>query len=151
MLRFRIDPSSGVPIYLQIVRQVKTAVALGRLCAEDPLPSVRQLAVDLAVNHNTIARAYLDLEHEGVIYKRAGQGSFVARRSLNASLQESRNRLCALLENTVAEAARLGLDDAEVRACMEQVMTIRHTSDNSSENSENTVVDRDRPSPIRKD
>jgi DNA-binding transcriptional MocR family regulator len=65
-LFINIDPSSGLPIYLQIAQQIKTAVAMGRLQPEEPLPSVRQLAVELAVNPNTVARAYLDLEIEGV-------------------------------------------------------------------------------------
>ena len=67
-----IDPSSGLPIFRQIVQQIKTAVAVGRLQPEDSLPSVRQLATELRVNPNTVARAYLDLEIEGVIYKRQG-------------------------------------------------------------------------------
>ena len=74
-----IDASSGLPIYVQIVNQIKTGIAMGRLLPEDPLPSVRQLATELAVNPNTVARAYLDLEYEGIIYKRQGAGTFVSR------------------------------------------------------------------------
>ena len=73
-----IDPSSGLPIYLQIAQQIKTAVAMGRLHPEDPLPSVRQLAVDLAVNPNTVARAYRELEVFGVVTKRRATGTYVS-------------------------------------------------------------------------
>ncbi len=88
-MELRIDTSDGIPIYLQIVDQIKRSVAVGRLKPEDPLPSVRQLALDLTINPNTVARAYLELEHEGVIYKRQGQGTFVSAQALDASRREA--------------------------------------------------------------
>ena len=69
-----IDPSSGLPIYIQIAQQIKTAVAMGRLHPEEPLPSVRQLAVDLAVNPNTVARALVEIEGDTT----EGAGTFVS-------------------------------------------------------------------------
>jgi GntR family transcriptional regulator len=146
-MRFSIDPSSGIPIYLQIMRQIKTAIAMGRLSAEDPLPSVRQLAMDLAVNHNTIARAYLDLEHLGVIYKRAGQGTFVSRQSQDAVVQKNRSKLCGLLEKVVAEAERLDLDAEEIRSCLDQVLATQQTVGDSKK----AGVDEGRRAPARKD
>jgi len=70
----KIDSTSGLPIYLQIVNQIKTQVALGRLRPEDPLPSVRQLAIDLTVNPNTIARAYRQLQDDRVLETVRGTG-----------------------------------------------------------------------------
>jgi GntR family transcriptional regulator len=117
-----VDASSGVPIFRQIVQQIKTAVAMGRLHAEDPLPSVRQLAVDLKVNPNTVARAYLDLEIEGVIYKRQGAGTFVATQSVKVSKNERRRVVSELIEKALVEGVNLGLDEEELREAFERVL-----------------------------
>lgn len=117
-----IDASSDVPIFRQIVQQIKTAVALGRLQPEDPLPSVRQLAVDLAVNPNTVARAYLDLEIEGVIYKRQGAGTFVSTQGVRVSKNERRKVLGELMEKALVEGVNLGLDEEELRESFERVL-----------------------------
>ena len=117
-----IDASSGLPIYLQIAQQIKTAVAMGRLQPEDPLPSVRQLAVDLAVNPNTVARAYLDLEIEGVIYKRQGAGTFVSAQGVEMSKGERRRVLSELLEKALVEGMNLGLGERELREAFERVL-----------------------------
>ncbi|MET0650017.1 MAG: GntR family transcriptional regulator [Pyrinomonadaceae bacterium] len=117
-----IDPSSGLPIYLQIAQQIKTAVAMGRLQPEDPLPSVRQLAVELAVNPNTVARAYLDLEIEGVIYKRQGAGTFVSGQGVEMSKGERRRVLNELLEKALVEGVNLGLTERELREAFERLL-----------------------------
>ena len=117
-----IDATSDVPIFRQIVQQIKTAVAMGRLQPEDPLPSVRQLAVDLAVNPNTVARAYLDLEIEGVIYKRQGAGTFVASQGVRVSKNERRKVLGELMEKALVEGGNLGLDEQELRDAFERVL-----------------------------
>jgi GntR family transcriptional regulator len=117
-----IDPSSGLPIYLQIAQQIKTAVAMGRLQPEEPLPSVRQLAVELAVNPNTVARAYLDLEIEGVIYKRQGAGTFVSGQGVEMSKGERRRVLNELLEKALVEGVNLGLSERELREAFERAL-----------------------------
>jgi GntR family transcriptional regulator len=121
-LFINIDPSSGLPIYLQIAQQIKTAVAMGRLQPEDPLPSVRQLAVELAVNPNTVARAYLDLEIEGVIYKRQGAGTFVSGQGVEMSKGERRRVLNELLEKALVEGVNLGLTERELRDAFERTL-----------------------------
>jgi len=121
-LFINIDPSSGLPIYLQIAQQIKTAVAMGRIQPEDPLPSVRQLAVELAVNPNTVARAYLDLEIEGVIYKRQGAGTFVSSQGVEMSKGERRRVLNELLEKALVEGVNLGLPERELRDAFEGVL-----------------------------
>ena len=117
-----IDPASGLPIYLQIAQQIKTAVAMGRLQQEEPLPSVRQLAVELAVNPNTVARAYLDLEIEGVIYKRQGAGTFVSGQGVEMSKGERRRVLNELLERALVEGVNLGLSERELRDAFERLL-----------------------------
>jgi GntR family transcriptional regulator len=121
-LFINIDPSSGLPIYIQIAQQIKTAVAMGRLQPEDPLPSVRQLAVELAVNPNTVARAYLDLEIEGVIYKRQGAGTFVSSQGVEMSKGERRRVLNELLEKALVEGVNLGLSERELRDAFERLL-----------------------------
>ena len=117
-----IDPSSGLPIYVQIVNQIKIGIAMGRLQPEEPLPSVRQLAVDLAVNPNTVARAYLDLEYEGIIYKRQGQGTFVSSQGVEMSKNERRKVLSELVEKALVEGVNLGLGEEELRETFERVL-----------------------------
>ncbi len=117
-----VDPSSDVPIFRQIAQQIKTAIAMGRLQPEDPLPSVRQLAVELAVNPNTVAHAYLDLEVEGVINKRQGAGTFVSNQGVRVSKNERRRVLDELMEKAVVEGVNLGLDERELREAFERVL-----------------------------
>jgi GntR family transcriptional regulator len=76
-MRFQLSFKSGKPVYLQIVDQVKVAAASGALVSGDPLPSIRPLAEELRVNRNTVAKAYAELESQGVIETRAGKGCFV--------------------------------------------------------------------------
>ncbi|PYS83907.1 MAG: GntR family transcriptional regulator [Acidobacteria bacterium] len=124
-----IDPSNGLPIFRQIVNQVKTGIAVGRLQPEDPLPSVRQLATELRVNPNTVARAYLDLEIEGVIYKRQGHGTFVSGQGVEMSKRERRKAVGRHLEKAVVEGVHLGFDEDEMReafdAALEKIMSAR--------------------------
>lgn len=124
-----IDASSGLPIYLQIVSHIKAAIATRRLAPEDPLPSVRQLATELRVNPNTVARAYLDLEIEGVIYKRQGHGTFVSAQGVEMSKRERRRAVARHLEKAVVESVHLGLDEEEMRdafdEALEKIMSVR--------------------------
>ncbi|HLH16347.1 MAG TPA: GntR family transcriptional regulator [Bryobacteraceae bacterium] len=113
-MNIEIDTGNGVPIYLQIVEQIKRNVAMGRLRAEEGLPSVRQLAVDLTINPNTVARAYLELEHEGIIYKRQGQGTFVSAQAEETSRRERQREAAALLEQALAEAFDSGMTREEI-------------------------------------
>jgi GntR family transcriptional regulator len=110
----RLDTSDGTPIYLQIVEQIKRNVAVGRLKPEDPLPSVRQLALDLTINPNTVARAYLELEHEGIIYKRQGQGTFVCTQALEAGRRERNRIIGALFEKAIVSAVNFGMSGSEI-------------------------------------
>ena len=119
-MELRIDTSDGVPIYLQIVDQIKRAVALGRLKPEDPLPSVRQLALDLTINPNTVARAYLELEHDGVIYKRQGQGTYISAQAAEASRRERNKIVAALFEKAIVEASSFGMSESEIEEAYRQ-------------------------------
>jgi GntR family transcriptional regulator len=84
---FRVEPGRGVPIYIQIMDQIRRSVAGGTLAPGEQLPSVRDLALQLAINPNTISKAYQELEHEGVVYTLRGRGTFVSGQA--SALSES--------------------------------------------------------------
>src|SRR5262249_43233001 len=106
----------------QIVEQIKRNVALGRLKPEEGLPSVRQLALELTINPNTVARAYLELEHQGVIYKRQGQGTFVSAQAVEVSRRERRKIVSALFEKAVIEAANSGMTAPDIEDICQQLI-----------------------------
>jgi GntR family transcriptional regulator len=109
-----VNPSTGLPIYLQIQAQVKHAVAAGALRAGDALPSVRKLASDLRINPNTVARAYLELEREGVISAVPGGGTFVADGSPGLLKAERVRRFKPLARQIAVEGRQLRLSRDEI-------------------------------------
>lgn len=111
----RIDPSSPAPLFGQIVEAVRQAVATGRARPGDRLPSVRELAAELVINPNTIAKAYQTLEAEGIAVSRKGSGTFIADRKVLVNDAERLRRIDARLEALLAEAVHLGFTAAEVR------------------------------------
>jgi GntR family transcriptional regulator len=114
-----IDPRDKTPIYAQLERGLRAAIATGRLRAGDQLPTVRQLAVDLRVNANTVARVYVDLERAGVIETRRGVGSFVAATPQRAlSTREHERRLRAFVTRVLADADAAGFTVSEVIAAL---------------------------------
>lgn len=110
-----IDPRDSTPIYAQIERGLRAAIAAGRLRVGDQLPTVRQLAVDLRVNANTVARVYADLEREGVLETRRGVGSFVTATPAHARPPaEHQRRLRAFVTRVLADAAAAGFTLEEI-------------------------------------
>ena len=99
---FRPNPSLGVPIYLQLMEQVKHAIETGALKSGDQLPGIRPLAEELVMNPNTVAKAYRELEHEGVIELRHGSGAFVSRNPRAGKIAETLRAAQALVASTVA-------------------------------------------------
>ncbi len=116
-----VDLTSNVPIYLQIVESVQRLVATGRLKPGDQLPTVRQLAVDLRVNPNTVARAYLELDRKGVISTQQGRGTYVSERADALALSLKREeKLRAMVTTFLLEVLSLGYSVGDVQAIMEQ-------------------------------
>ena len=109
-MQFRIDNASDRPVYLQIIDQVKRDIALGRLGKEERLPTVRQLAQQLAINPNTIGKAYRQLEQEGIIVTRAGAGAFVAGLDSLLSRAVRRKLICDEIDRIVVEAFHMQID-----------------------------------------
>jgi GntR family transcriptional regulator len=115
MFRFRLDGSSGVPPYLQLVHQVRQSLLLGYLQEGDRLPTVKDVAGDLAINPNTVVKAYRQLEHEGLAGGRPGQGTFITATSSPAR-PEAQQALRASLEDWLRAAEEAGLSDDAVTA-----------------------------------
>ena len=100
----KIDTTSGKPVYQQLMDQIKFAVAAGRLAAGDRLPTVRDVAVQVRVNRNTVARVYAELEREGLLYTRAGQGTFVSDRGSGLSRAEQRRQLLPAIDDLLTQS-----------------------------------------------
>ncbi len=110
MLHFNLSQSDGVPLYLQLVRQIKQFIATGRLTEEDELPPVRVLAQQLVVNPQTVVRAYRELETMGLIYKRRGAGTYVSAKGTPYTDEECRRILSERARSLLVEARSLGFD-----------------------------------------
>lgn len=110
----RVDETSPLPIYAQIVDQIRQAVARGELSPGTQLPTVRQFGVDLQINPNTVARAYAELERAGVILTRRGRGTFVREAPAPPAAEEGRERLAAVIMTALGEAAVLGFSAEEL-------------------------------------
>lgn len=106
-----IDPADARPIYVQLMDEVRRALVVGALRPEDPLPSVRQVAADLRLNPNTVAQAWRELQREGVIYVRRGQGAFVAAREAAA---DRRALARAVADRALTDAHRHGFSAEEL-------------------------------------
>ena len=116
-----IDPRDPTPIYAQLDRGLRAAIATGRLQPGDQLPTVRQLAVELRVNANTVARVYSDLERAGVLETRRGVGSFVRATADEARpRREHEKRLRALATRMLADAAAAGFTREEIVAALSE-------------------------------
>ena len=120
---FRLDVQSGVPVYRQIIDQVTGGMASGALKAGDQLPTVRQLAVDLAINPNTVVRAYRELEIRGVLETQQGTGTFISRQRVKRDEVERQRRLSQLVSEFIARAGVLGFTVPELLGQLHDLQT----------------------------
>jgi GntR family transcriptional regulator len=107
-LRFAIDLHSGMPVYRQLIDQVRSGIASGSLIAGDQLPTVRQLAVDLAINPNTVMRAYRELEFGGLLETHQGTGTFITKKKLEKNSAERERQLGQMAGEFAARAGAAG-------------------------------------------
>ena len=105
---FRLDVHSGVPVYRQLIDQVQAAIASGALAMGDQLPTVRQVAVDLAINPNTVSRAYREMEIRDLLDTQQGTGTFIADRKVEYSKDERERKLGQLVGEFVSRAGAAG-------------------------------------------
>ena len=120
---FRLDVQSGVPVYRQIIDQVTGGMASGVLKAGDQLPTVRQLAVDLAINPNTVVRAYGELEIRGVLETQQGTGTFISRQKIKRDEVERQRRLNQLASEFIARAGAMGFTVQELLGQLHDLQT----------------------------
>ena len=132
MINFRVDGRSGVAPYLQIVRQVRQALRMGVLDVGDQLPSVREVVTAVAVNPNTVLKAYRDLEREGLVEARAGQGTFVRARPPGPP-PGTHSRLGRSLARWVREAREAGLDEESMESLLRVTLRAVDAADSESE------------------
>jgi GntR family transcriptional regulator len=125
-VEFHLDQRSGLPVYVQLVQQVKEALRLGLLDVGDQLPTVREVVAELAINPNTVAKAYRELEHEGLVEATPGRGTFVTE-SLVAPSVEHHEALRRALLTWLIEARGLGLDEESILALISS--TVREALD----------------------
>lgn len=118
---FRLDAHSGVPVYRQLIDQVQAAVATGALKTGDQLPTVRRVAVDLAINPNTVARAYREMELRGILDTQQGTGTFVADNPVDRTPAERRRQIAQLVTEFAARAGAAGFSVRELAEALQQL------------------------------
>ena len=119
---FRLDHQSGVPVYRQLIDQVQAAIATGALSAGDQLPTVRRVAVDLAINPNTVVRAYREMEVRGILDTQQGTGTFVAEGGQVERSKDDRERMLSqLVTEFVARAGSSGFKIHELLKALQQM------------------------------
>jgi GntR family transcriptional regulator len=128
MISFRVDSRSGVPPYLQLVQQVRQALRTGVLDVGDQLPTVREVVAEVAVNPNTVLKAYRDLEREGLVEARAGHGTFARRRPAGPP-PTTHSRLGRSLARWVTEARDAGLDNEAMESLLRGTLQALDGSD----------------------
>jgi len=112
-----VNPASGIPIYIQLMEQVKHAIETGALRAGEQLPALRRLAEELVINPNTVVRAYRELEHEGVVEVRHGAGAFVRQRAAGQTLVSRKAQ--SIMQSAVERLAAAGLAEDAIRRLLE--------------------------------
>jgi GntR family transcriptional regulator len=129
MITFQLNPKSGVPIYRQIQDQIRFGIASGLLSPGEQLPTVRALAVELAVNPNTVIKAYTELERAGVLTTEQGSGTFVSSHSpLQLPKAERRAKLESLCSEFLAQSSRFGFSAEEIIKAIETLLQRRSVS-----------------------
>src|SRR5687767_14933989 len=116
---FRSNPALGVPIYLQLMEQVKHAIESGALRAGEQLPGIRPLAEELVINPNTVAKAYRELQHEGLIELRHGAGAFVSQKVATRKTTDATRAGQTIVDSAVERLRARGLTDEEIRRLFE--------------------------------
>lgn len=124
-MKINIDPDSSVPIYIQIEDSIHSLIAAGQVQPGEQLPTIRELAADIRVNLNTVARAYFELDREGVISTQRGRGTFVSGIPDEKQIAEKRQKLLySIIESALEEAHRLGYSAEEIKNAFEDELTM---------------------------
>ncbi|RJP65880.1 MAG: GntR family transcriptional regulator [Candidatus Abyssobacteria bacterium SURF_17] len=129
-----ISHVDGVPIYFQIAREIKHSIAVGSLRPGEQLPSVREIAAQITVNPNTVAKAYRELEAEGIVETRRGTGTFVSEQRVAISREERAQMVGKLIDRALDEANHLRMDKSELkRLFLERIRAFKRESEENRE------------------
>lgn len=120
---FSLSPASGIPIYLQLIEQVKHAIETGVVRAGEQLPSVRQIAEGLLINPNTVARAYRELEHEGILDLKHGSGAYISESVVARG--QIMQKACTVVRSAIERLDAFDLSEEEIRRLIESELTDR--------------------------
>jgi len=120
----KVETSSFIPIYEQIKKEFKKEIFMRNLKTNDPLPSIRDLATELLINPNTVARAYRELEKEGFIYARKGKGCYVSDDSKKFMIEERKSILTQSFDEMIQEAKKFGLNLEEIEKLFEERLDV---------------------------
>ena len=115
-----LNPNSGLPVYRQMLQQLRERIASGQLLPNSQIPSVRELSAELTVNPLTVSKVYQILEREGLVEFRRGQGTFVTAGRKQASLAEQKQLIQPAIDQVVSEALHLGLSEAQLQRLITQ-------------------------------
>jgi DNA-binding transcriptional regulator YhcF (GntR family) len=129
MIYFRLDPRSGIPTYLQLVNQVRHAVLRGTLRAGAQLPAAREVVAALAINPNTVFKAYRELEHERLVISRPGQGTFIAATAPDPIDQQVQRKLRRSIDSWLSTAQAAGVDREAAMALFNAALDAAYQSD----------------------
>ena len=121
---FHTNPSSGIPVYLQLIEQVKHAVETGALRPGDQLPPIRKLAMDLVINPNTVVRAYRELVHDKIVELKQGSGAFISESVAGQTSEMRRGQ--KIVQSAMERLRSLGLSEEEIRRLVENELTTLH-------------------------
>jgi GntR family transcriptional regulator len=122
-MKLSIDPDSSVPIYIQIEDSIHSLIAAGQIQPGEQLPTIRELAADIRVNLNTVARAYFELDREGVISTQRGKGTFVSGVPDQKQIEKKRQKLLySIIESALKEASNLGYSVDEIKKTFQDQM-----------------------------
>ena len=123
-MKLTIDSESSVPIYIQIEENIHSLIAAGQLQPGEQLPTIRELAADIRVNLNTVARAYFELDREGVISTQRGKGTFVTGMPDKEQIEKKRQKLLhSIIHTALEEAQKLGYSPDEIKEVFQKEMT----------------------------
>ncbi len=118
---FRLNAHSGVPVYRQLIDQVQAATAIGTLGVGDQLPTVRQVAVDLSINPNTVLRAYREMEIRGLLETQQGSGTFVAQQTAKPSRDDHARQMTLLVDEFVSRAGLAGFSVEQLLDALKKI------------------------------
>ena len=120
-MRLQVDPESKVPVYVQIEEEIRAFIAAGQFRPGEQLPTIREIAADLCVNYNTVARAYFELDHDGIISTQQGRGTFVAGAPDEEQMARKRHKkLHAVVGSALDEARKLGYRPREIAEAFQE-------------------------------